>query len=225
MNGTPALNDALAAAQGEFPPIGKDHRAEIKTDKGTYSYAYAPLDVILAAVRPVLSKHGLAIVQQIEDRLDDVGDDRLPVFVTCLVTELRHSSGESIRASFAIPGGLPENPQRAGSALTYFKRYALQAMLGIAAEEDDDGARAAEGGDKKDKPAKPKLITAPTARKIGEMLEHLNEKATPTEGQLSWEGRMREEFKIETLKGITQTKAGAIIAWLKKQAEEAEIPF
>ena len=128
-----ALNAALAEAQGEFPAIGREKSVTVTTKTGgSYSFAYAPLEVILAAVRPALTGHGLAVVQRLES----------PGGVPSLRTELRHAEGAVIAASFPL-GEVPASPQALGSLLTYLRRYALVAMLGIATEEDDDGAHAA----------------------------------------------------------------------------------
>ncbi len=125
------LNGALAAAQGEFPPIGRDQTA----DTGRYSYGYASLAAIIAAVRPALAQHGLAIVQRLE----------APAGVPSLRTELRHDGGGVLAGS--IPLFLlqqqPETPQQLGSLLTYLRRYALVSMLGIAPDMDDDGTAVA----------------------------------------------------------------------------------
>ena len=118
-----ALNAAIAKAQGEFPPIVKDKTAKA----GTYSYDYADLASILALVRPVLSKHGLALIQRLENPSGGGPSIR---------TELRHADGGVVAASF--PLGEWSTPQQLGSSSTYIRRYALCAMLGIAAEEDDD---------------------------------------------------------------------------------------
>jgi hypothetical protein len=126
--GEAALNTALAAAQGEFQPIVKDKTV----DTGSYSYSYASLDKILAACRPALTKHGLAIVQQLEHNGQPA-----------LRTELRHKDGGVVSSSFPLPR-MPESIQQLGSLLTYLRRYTITALLGIAAEEDDDGRQAAE---------------------------------------------------------------------------------
>src|SRR5262245_2714291 len=80
---TAALNAALAAAQGEFPPIPKDKTVTVETRTGrSYTFSYATLDAILAACRPALTKHGLALSQQLEYN----GQAQLR-------TELRHADG------------------------------------------------------------------------------------------------------------------------------------
>jgi len=123
-----ALSTALAKAQGEFPPIPRT--AEVKT--ASYSFRYAPLDAILGAVRPVLSQNGLALVQLLDRDLDG-----RPM----LRTELRHAEGAQIGAGFPLPK-IPDTPQQLGSLLTYLRRYAIVAILGIAPDEDDDAQTA-----------------------------------------------------------------------------------
>jgi ERF superfamily len=122
-----ALAAALAKAQAAFPTIQRDKGVTVKTKAGgEYTFKYAPLDTILAAVRKPLSDNGLAIVQLLDD-----GD---------LVTMLLHSGGAKLSGSVALPTDV--DIQGLGSAITYLRRYSLQAILGIAAEEDDDGNRA-----------------------------------------------------------------------------------
>jgi hypothetical protein len=122
-----ALHAALAAAQGEFPPIAR----EKTVDTGKYTFSYAPLDAIIAAVRPVLAKHGLAVTQALENMNGQ----------PAIRTQILHSDGERIAASFPL-GSVPDSVQQLGSKLTYLRRYALCSMLCLAAEDDDDGQQA-----------------------------------------------------------------------------------
>jgi ERF superfamily len=133
-----ALIEALAAAQGEFPLIDKKHTGSVKgEDKNgrpyTYDYKYADLADVLAAVRPVLASHKLAVLQ--------------PTYMTgnnlILATRLMHASGEWMESEYPV-SQIGAKHQQMGGALTYARRYALCAMLGIAAEEDKDGEAAAE---------------------------------------------------------------------------------
>jgi hypothetical protein len=55
-----------------------------------------------------------------------------------LTTTLRHISGESISGVYPV-NPVKNDPQSIGSALTYSRRYSLMAMLGIVADDDDDG--------------------------------------------------------------------------------------
>jgi hypothetical protein len=119
---------ALAKAQTQFTTVTRDKTVVVQTKTGaTYTFKYAPLDTILAAVRGPLSKNGLVLVQTLDDG--------------ALVTSLLHESGASISGRMALPS--TNDIQGLGSAITYLRRYAIQAVLGIAAEEDDDGNRAA----------------------------------------------------------------------------------
>lgn len=123
-----ALAAALARAQTQFPVITRDKQVTVQTKTGgSYSFKYAPLDSILDKVRAPLAANGLAIVQM----LDEGG----------LTTTLLHESGASLSGHIAFPP--TQDIQGLGSAVTYLRRYAIQAVLGIAAEEDDDGNRAA----------------------------------------------------------------------------------
>ena len=121
------LAAALAKAQAQFPAITRDKKVTITTKTGgSYSFNYAPLDVILASVRKPLTDNGLALVQLLDGE--------------ALVTMLIHETGGTI--SGRMPLARPADIKEFGSAITYLRRYAIQALLGIAAEEDDDGSAA-----------------------------------------------------------------------------------
>lgn len=128
------IYDALAAAQGEFSEITKSKTANVQhRGGGSHSYNYADLAEVLSATRPHLSRHGLSVswVFRPGDRQGEV------------VTQLLHHSGklESPIPVFYDTGGVSAM-QALGSALTYAKRYGLCGLIGVAAEDDDDGAGA-----------------------------------------------------------------------------------
>ena len=126
------LAAALAKAQAQFPSISRDREVTVQTKTGgKYTFRYAPLDTILAAVRAPMSTNGLAISQLLD------GPD--------LVTLLMHESGAIIEGRTMIPREPGANVQQLGSAITYLRRYAIQAILGIASEEGDDDGNAAAG--------------------------------------------------------------------------------
>lgn len=123
----------LCAALGELTDPSASSTAEVPTkDGGRFSYKYAKLATILTAVRPVLARYGLAVVQLVESDHDTLS----------VTTVLRHRSGGSITSGSLTTRMLP-NPQQMGGVVTYFRRYQLCALLGIAPEEDDDDAQAA----------------------------------------------------------------------------------
>lgn len=117
-----SLAKALIAFQKEVPAIEK-------TAQNPFFHSnYAPLDAIIAATKPALIKNGLA-VSQIPS-----GDNRL-------ITVLMHESGEYVGDETSTSPA-KQDPQGIGSAITYMRRYAYCAILGIAAEDDDDGNEA-----------------------------------------------------------------------------------
>ena len=121
---------AVAAAQAEFPEIGCDSTAKIQSKKGagsSYSYRYASLQSILKAVRPALAKHGLAVLQFF-------AGDRLQ-------TAIIHSGGGMLSSEGApMPAPSAGAIQDWGKVVTYQRRYALCALLGLAPDKDVDGA-------------------------------------------------------------------------------------
>lgn len=86
---------------------------------------YADLASIIDAIREPLAKNGLSFAQ-------------FPAGDGGLTSILMHETGEFIEETFTMKP-VDNKPQTAGSAITYMRRYALSAMLGIATEEDDDG--------------------------------------------------------------------------------------
>ena len=144
---------ALSAAQGEFTNPERNRTVSVKMKNGgSYTFDYATFDAILALTRPILARHGLAVVQ-------GVSTDGNKVTVT---TRVAHASGEWYEDSIT---GTAESGdiQAIGSTCTYLKRYSYTAMLNIAAEEDDDGVAAsghdADKFDRKDLPNCPKCST------------------------------------------------------------------
>lgn len=135
------LATALALAQTSLTLPKKNRTVKVKSDKGNYEFEYTTLDTMIEHVRDILTTNGLWFVQTTE--VIEGGN--------ILRTMLTHSSGEWIAGTMRIPSAA--RMQETGSALTYLRRYALAALLGIASEEDDD-ANTADGNSvetKKDK--------------------------------------------------------------------------
>lgn len=130
---------------------------------------YADLASIRDAVIPVLSKHGIALVQEIQVR--DYG----PVVVTKLL-----KGTDAIVSECPVMVAEKCKPQEFGSALTYARRYGMAAICGIAADEDDD-ANAAQGADETQRPTKvaapkgtsPDLINNDGTLKVTELKDRL----------------------------------------------------
>ena len=138
------LTKSLIALQGELKPVPKDSINPFFHSK------YADLSTIWDVIRPLLTKHGFAVSQ-----LPCVHDDQV-----VLTTLLLHTSGEWLSSDLLVTpsknrgdkdkqgnpvqSNIPYQPnaQEIGSALTYARRYALSALLGICSEEDDDAEAA-----------------------------------------------------------------------------------
>jgi hypothetical protein len=136
MTATEGLLTAMLAVQGEAPTLLKDHKATVKSDKGTYTYTYVALDTVVEKIGPILHKNGLVWITK-PSYLEGVGPS--------LKYKLAHASSNE-----AEEGEMPlllqkEDPQGQGSAITYARRYALCAVLGLVADDDDDGAQATAG--------------------------------------------------------------------------------
>jgi hypothetical protein len=147
-----ALAKALAAFQGEATNPPKTRTAKVPTKSGgEYKYNYADLSDIITAVKAGMKKHGLSVVQSAVSDGQGIG-------VTTLLT---HDSGEWIKSDPLILPLQAATPQAAGSAVTYARRYALSAILGISTEEDDDAGIAQDHQSNRPAPAPRPNATAP----------------------------------------------------------------
>ena len=139
------LAKALSAAQGEMKGASKD------SSNPFFKSKYADLASVWEAIRAPFSKNGLAISQVTSE--DDKG--------LILNTMLMHSSGEWIMGELRI-NPVDQKPQTMGSAISYARRYALSAMAGVYAE-DDDGNLASGKAATPNASQRPQSTTAPKA--------------------------------------------------------------
>lgn len=124
------LAAALAAAQGELEPATKNAQNPMLRNK------YADLASCYEACRKVLPQKGLAVSQICMPC--DKGMVRVK-------TVLMHTSGQWISSECtleAVGNKGVNGAQAAGSAITYARRYGLSAIVGLVADEDDDGCNA-----------------------------------------------------------------------------------
>ena len=116
------LANALCKFQAEVEKIKKGATNPFFKSK------YATLADILDVIRQPLANNGLSFVQ-------------FPKGVHGLETMLMHISGEYLSESYEMKP-VKDDPQGAGSVITYQRRYALGAVLGLNIDEDDDGNKA-----------------------------------------------------------------------------------
>ena len=172
------ITAALAAFHGDVAVIHKDSRAQYGQ--------FADLATVLSAITPALSKNGLALVQTFD--LDDGGD--------VLVTTLYHTSGEQITSRARLVhvegAGGRQNPLHLwGGSVTYQRRYAALALVGLAAGmEDDDGD-----------------IADPPPRKV-QAKKVTPEKVTPIKVE-GWDSREHAEQALDLCANEQQLKTWA----------------
>jgi len=120
------LAAALAKAQGQIKEAKRDSANPF------FKTTYADLGAIWEACREALVSNGLAVIQVAEN-----GGDGL----VSVSTILAHESGEWIGGALTLKP-VKDDPQGAGSAITYARRYGLAAIVGVAPGGDDDGEAA-----------------------------------------------------------------------------------
>ena len=130
MNKSPSITKlapALAKAQAEMPVVKMNAQNPFLKNK------YADLGAVIETSRPILSKHGLAIIQTPVSDGDKIG----------VTTMLIHESGEwledTIYLTSANSKGLSD-AQSAGVVISYLRRYSWSSILGLYADEDNDGS-------------------------------------------------------------------------------------
>ncbi len=126
-----AIAAALAKAQGELSNPEKSLIATIRSRDGDRTFRDASLASGLDIVRKSLGQHEIATVQT--TAIDQASGQ------IQLTTLLAHSSGEWISSDWPVCAVSEKTaPHRMGAALTYARRYALFALVGIAGEDDLD---------------------------------------------------------------------------------------
>ncbi len=128
MNTSDNVNElmaALASAQGEMSGAAKD------SINPHFRASYSDLASVIAAIRAPFAKHGLCYIQ---------GPGQLIDGVVVVTTRIGHTSGQWVESSAHIPIGQKVNAQTYGSAVTYGRRYGLQALAGVPSVDDDGNA-------------------------------------------------------------------------------------
>lgn len=130
---------ALAKFQGSLEQPSLNSEVEVETKMGgKYKFKYADLSECKRAAKQPLAENELAVCQLIEDDYS-------------IRTILLHSSGQWISSKVRMPSNTA-NAQSIGSAITYAKRYAFCAILGIVADDDEDANIASGNTTQKEQP-------------------------------------------------------------------------
>lgn len=210
---------ALVEAQGEYPVVPKSRTARVKPKSGAqeYSYDYADLGDAVEAVKPVNKKHGLAVIQMPGVKIIN------EVVRDTLTTRVVHKSGQWFEGWLRLPAGEAPAPQAYGSVLTYLKRYAYCAALGIVADTDDDGslAQAAFGeGPKSRRRGAPRSSTPTRGGRSGPATD------AATDGQTGSTSRGRNKI-IAALARREKPVRGdeAVLAWVNEALDRGDDPL
>ncbi len=136
------LSAALVKVAAEVKTIANDSTGDIPTKGGgKFSYRYAGLPKVTETLRPILAKHGIAVMQGTAPE-PVMAQDGL-VGAVLVETTLLHESGEFITTTVVIPIS-QATAQGAGSAITYGRRYGFLSAVGVSTDDDDDGAAASQ---------------------------------------------------------------------------------
>lgn len=172
---------ALSQAQGEITGANKDSVNPFFKSK------YADLASCWDACRQPLSKNKLAVIQTTEPAENGVN----------IITTLIHESGQWIGGKLFVKP-VKNDPQGLGSALTYGRRYALSAIVGLAQVDDDGNAATHQKPEKNHQQAKQKM----TAADFIEMIEAANDEAGLTKIYKANESEINQLSETEKNKVI-----------------------
>lgn len=125
------LAKALIAVQRDLRPAAKDSNNPFTKSR------YASLNSVMEACRDILLSHGIWLTQLPVPSPVELGPGHI-----ALLTKLTHAESGQWQSSLAVVPLPKSDPQGMGSAITYARRYALTAMLGMVTEDDDgEGAK------------------------------------------------------------------------------------
>ncbi|QYW07505.1 ERF family DNA pairing protein [Microbacterium phage Jefe] len=133
----PTLAHALAAFHDHLPTVAKGNTAKVEGSRGSYSYDYADLKDVSAAILPALANVGLTWIT----RPDTAADGTIELHYSLV----HGDSGQTIEGSVAV-GRKGDRWQDLGSALTYARRYMLVSVTGVAPGGDDNDGQDARAG-------------------------------------------------------------------------------
>ena len=125
------LFEALAVAQAEFPEIEKTKSMDFPTKRGGRITAnYADLGEIIAIILPILSKHGIALTQDVWSAENQI----------MVATNLRHKNGGTLKSAVLTMPCQMSDPKFVGAIITYSRRYSLQTFLCLPIVDEDEDA-------------------------------------------------------------------------------------
>jgi hypothetical protein len=189
-----SLAAALVKALAQLTTVMKDQTA----NAGSYSYSYADLAQIVNLTRPVLAECGVVALTPVHAH-----DGQLACSVVLI-----HQSGERMDfGPFPFPAG--GDAQATGSAVTYMRRYALLAALGMATDDDDDGHAATQS--QREQPTVRAVPAAEVKQRLAEALGGDVDAVKRIGREQGWEGKRHipENELDAVLASLADVSAGA----------------
>lgn len=165
---------------------------------------YADLTSIWKACRQPLATNELAVIQTVDTREDKM----------VLVTTLAHSSGQWVKSFLPIIA-TKMDPQTVGSAITYARRYALAAIVGVApAGEDDDAEKAMHSARQDEIKESPKASLSDKQSSFLEGLLTKDPDAAPI---------IKKQLSLESVYDMNPKDFDRIIKWLQQRKEAKNV--
>jgi hypothetical protein len=113
------MKELLKALANVKKEVGKLSKTETNP---FYKSKYFDINSLIEQVDPLLDKNGLLLLQPI------INNEVKSIIFHC-------ESGDCIESAIQLTAF--NDPQKLGSAITYYRRYTLQSLLGLQAEDDD----------------------------------------------------------------------------------------
>lgn len=165
---------------------------------------YASLGDVMEACKDILNENGITVLQPI-------GTLENGVYVE---TVLLHESGEWISDAMKIAPKSETNPQDQGSAISYARRYSLQSMVFIPAE-DDDAEKATSRPVQVSQQAPAKTVYA-TSKQVGMIASLLTKKGQRDED-------LKFKYQVKSKNDLTLAQASQIIENLLKLPDVEDV--
>lgn len=118
------MSSKLLAVQTEVTAITKN------AENSHFKYKYFDINTLLDQLKPILTKHGLIILQPLT-HIDGAA---------AIATTVVDAESEEVLSTSVVPLPPYRDAQAMGSAITYLRRYSLQSLFALQAEDDDGNA-------------------------------------------------------------------------------------
>lgn len=210
---TTELFKSMIEVAPEINSIGKSKQA--------YGYKYATLDSLIDMLRSVLPKHDLWFVQ-VPFRNGDKSS---------LTTRVIHKSGEWIEDTIEMTDtelqGKANDTQKVGASITYYRRYALSAIFGVATDEDVDGnLNNVQRQQPQSKPvpkqeSKPQQKKDPTPYLLQDMTKRMEAGETKESVLKSYADILKTD-NVRPIEQLTDAEKSSLANFIYKQNKEKE---